>query len=327
MIAEGLISMKITLFNSDGLQTISPPDLKAFLTTQQEVVWIDIADPTPPTMALLGDIYHFHPLALEDTCNQQQRPKVEEYADHLFIIINALTEHDKTIHFHEIDIFLGKNYIVTAHTESDNIIEDVRRRIEREGNFKYRSADYLLYMVIDTVVDAYFPLLDQIEDEINQINEQLFLNPNQKTLPRLFQLRRSLSETARIASQQRDMFIILTRHEQDLINHSVLEYYFRDVYDHLLRIGDVTNSLRDNLTNTVDLYLSSSANRLNIVVNRLAVITIVTGALSVIVGFYGMNFLKTWPPFEVEWGVPFALGLMAIITITVLVVFKRWKWY
>lgn len=319
--------MKITLFNNDGLQAISPPDLKAFLTTHQEVVWIDIADPTPPTMTLIGDIYHFHPLAIEDTCNQQQRPKVEEYADHLFIIVNSLVQHGQTIHFHEIDIFLGKNYIVTAHEDSDNVVETVRHRIEREGNFKYRSADYLLYMVIDTVVDAYFPLLDTIEDEINQINEQVFHNPNQKILPRLFQLRRSLSEIARIASQQRDMFIILTRHEQDLINHSVLEYYFRDVYDHLLRIGDITNSLRDNLTNTVDLYLSSSANRLNVVVNRLAVITIVTGALSVIVGFYGMNFLKTWPPFEAEWGVPFTLMLMGGVIFSVLFLFKRWKWY
>jgi magnesium transporter len=131
----------------------------------------------------------------------------------------------------------------------------------------------------------------------------------------------------RVVGPQRDMFNVLTRRDLPFIDQNTLQYYLRDVYDHLLRITDTVNTYRDTLTGIIDLYMSAVSNRLNMVVNRLAVITVVTGALSVIVGFYGMNFLRTWPPFDDPTGVQFVIVLMALIVVLVLIVFRRLRWY
>jgi magnesium transporter len=142
-------------------------------------------------------------------------------------------------------------------------------------------------------------------------------------LRQLFELRRGLNKAWYIVGQHRDMFSILTRRAEDLItHHAVLEYYLRDVNDHLIRIGDITAVQRDNLHNIIDLYVSAQSNRLNIVVNRLAIITILIGILTVISGFYGMNFEHTWPPFSAPWGVPFVLAVMLGLVAGVMALFK-----
>ncbi|MDX1994207.1 MAG: magnesium/cobalt transporter CorA [bacterium] len=317
--------MQITLFTPEGLQTFSPPDFEQFLKSNTQVVWIDITDPTPEAMKMVGEVFNFHPLAIEDTCNQQQRPKVEEYSDHLFMIVNALTMKDKEIEFQEIDLFLGQRYIVTAHFDGEALLNDVRNRLKREGIFKHVSPDYLLYVIFDTVVDRYFPALDVIADEIDQMYERIFMQPDQKTLERLFQLRRILNEMMRVVVQHREIGISINRREQDLINHDVLKYYLRDVYDHLLWILETSHSLQQNLNTIVDMYMSGTSNRLNRVVNRLTIVTIMSGLLSVIVGFYGMNFERTWPPFNADWGVPFVVSLMIVLAVGVVVFVRRNK--
>lgn len=316
--------MHIYRFSNAGLSSITPDNPIDYLKTTADVVWVDIAKPTPAKFAELRELYHFHPLAIEDVCNHQQRPKVEEYADHLFIIINVLADHGDRLHFHEIDIFLGRRFIVTAHEGSHRLIEEVRSRINREGIFKHVSPDYLLYVIFDTVVDAYFPMLEQIDQEIENMNEEIFLRPNAKLLKRVFHLRRILNEIIRVSVQQREIGIIVNRREQDLINHDVLKYYLRDVYDHLVWIIDAANSLRESLGTAMELHISGTSNRLNRVVNRLTIITITIGVLTVISGFYGMNFERTWPPFNAPWSVPFVLLLMGVVTVTLLAVMK-WR--
>ena len=169
-------------------------------------------------------------------------------------------------------------------------------------------------------MDSYFPVLDTVGDEIEEMNEAILERPQKETLARLFQLKRTLAEMWRVAGQQRDMFSLLTRDNSHLIKEESLRYYLRDVYDHLLRISDTVNTFRDMLSNVVDLYMSAISNRLNIVVQRLTVVTIGVGVLTVISGFYGMNFEQTWPPFAADWGVPFVLVLMVLALVGIALV-------
>jgi magnesium transporter len=315
--------MEITTFDFKGLHRQIDADLKSLRTTN-DVVWIDICGATDQDFARLQKAFGFHPLAIEDTRNQHQRPKVEEYADHLFIITNNAVYHDNELGFQEIDIFLGRNYLVTIHDECSAVMSEVRRRMNNNNAFKHVSSEYLLYVLLDTIVDAYFPIMDGIDNEIEKLGEHVFEQADQKMLKRVFELKHMLNEAWYVVGQERDMFSILTRREEDLItHHDVLEYYLRDVNDHLIRIGDIIGVLREDLKNITDLYVSATSNRLNIVVNRLAIITILIGVLTVISGFYGMNFETTWPPFRADWGVLFVLGLMVALTAGLLFIF-RW---
>lgn len=315
--------MQITTFDLKGLHRLVDADLKALRNTN-DVVWIDICGATTQDLNRLQNAFGFHPLAIEDTRNEHQRPKVEEYADHLFIITNNAVFEDGDLHFQEIDLFLGRNYLVTLHDECSLVMDEVRNRMNQTNIFKHVSSEYLLYILLDTIVDAYFPILDGIDNEIEQLGEQVFEHANQKMLKRIFELKHMLNEAWYVVGQERDMFNILTRREEDLItHHDVLEYYLRDVNDHLIRVGDIIGVVREDLKNIVDLYVSSTSNRLNIVVNRLAIVTISIGVLTVISGFYGMNFEMTWPPFNADWGVLFVLGLMVVLTGGLLIVF-RW---
>jgi magnesium transporter len=320
--------MQIMVFNAIGLKEVKPIDLKSFVASNKDVLWIDIQNPTQEHLDELHKVFNFHPLALEDTRNQHQRPKVDEYTDHLFIIANHVTMGKEDIEFHELDIFLGRKYIVTLHNNGKTVINEARVRVERKALLRHLSSEFILYAIIDTLVDGFFPLLDKIDTEIEEMSETVLIDPTQEMLGRMFTLRRMLNETWRVVGQQRDMFNILTRREEDLLtHHDVLEYFLRDVQDHLIRIGDITGVLRDTLNNLVELHMTSSSNHLNKVVNRLTVITIIIGIWTVLSGFYGMNFEQTWPPFEVPWGVPFVVTMMGVLSIAALFIFKRWRLY
>jgi len=319
--------IKVNVFTADGVHEGEVDKLPALLAESGSVVWVDITTPSETDLALLRDLFHFHPLAIEDTRNQRQRPKVEEFPDHLFIIMNSAAINGDEAAFNEIDVFIGNEFLVTVHDENVALITAAQEQIVRVGRFTILSSGYLLYMLVDTVVDSYFPVLDTIDSQIEALEEEVLRQPKQELLNRMFRLKRTLSEMWRVVGHQRDMFNILTYKDHAYINYGALEYYLRDVYDHLIRINDSVNAFRDILTGLIDLYQSSVSNRLNRVVNQLAVITIIIGVLTVISGFYGMNFLKTWPPFDAEWGVWFVLVLMVALVVGVLVLFRKLKWY
>jgi magnesium transporter len=171
---------------------------------------------------------------------------------------------------------------------------------------------YLVYVVIDTLVDSYFPILDAVGDEIDTLSEYVLRDPQPALLERLFRLKRDVNELWRIAGYQRDLFVMLSRDDQRWLRDESLRYFLRDVYDHMLRASDTINALREAVSGVLDLYVTSQSNRLSLVVWRLTIFTVVIGAMTVIGGFYGMNFTQTFPPFDAPWGVPFILGLMIV---------------
>jgi magnesium transporter len=340
--------MQITVFGAKDRHDLTPADLSAQLKSGDGTIWVDMTGPTEEDVRIMEQVFGFHPLAIEDTSNQQQRPKIEEYDDHWFIILNPVamsrqelfftettpmgrkrSEESRVslldVDFHELDVFVGHNYVVTVHKDNERVIEETRRRCGR-GHLPM-SAGYLLYLLLDVAVDSYFPVLDAIGEEIDELENLILATPRQETLNRLFALKRRLNEVWRAASQQRDMFNIFTRRDLTFIDYESLQYHLRDVYDHLLRITDMSGTFRDLLTSMVDLYMTAVSNRLNMVVNRLTIITVASGAMAVITGFYGMNFLHTWPPFDSPWGVPIVLVIMVLVISLMVYTVRRLKWF
>jgi magnesium transporter len=306
--------MRVFWFADQNIEKIESPNWTELLARKDGVLWVDLAGPTIDDIKVMRDVFHFHPLAIEDTSNQRQRPKIEEYRDHLFIILNPIGEFKETLDFRELDVFVTRTAIVTVHSaDHEPIVDQVMNRCTAKIESAQKvTVGFLIYALADSVVDLYFPLLDQIGDEIEMISESVIETPRREDLNRAFRLKRALAEMWRVAGQQRDMFNVFQRQESPYINEEISRYYMRDVYDHLLRINDTVSTFRDTMSGAVDLYLSAVSNRLSIVVKRLTFVTIGIGVLTVISGFYGMNFEKTWPPFNAEWGVPFVLLLMLL---------------
>lgn len=315
--------MKVRVFQQGVWRDVDPKGLAALLEGQDAVVWADVEGPTPADVAVLRDVFRFHPLAIEDTLNQRQRPKAEEYGDHLFVILNPAESTAHGAEFRELDVFLGGRFLVTVHPEPEPVIANAERRLEALGPTAKVSASLLFYLLVDTVVDGYLPILEALGDSAETLENDLLLRPQQRHLHRLFHLKRNLIELRKIVGPQRDMFNLLTRRDLPYLDRGDLQYYLRDVYDHLLRVSDMIETYRDLLGSGLELYMSATSNRLNQVVNRLTGATVVIGALAVITGFYGMNFEHTWPPFRAVWGVPFAIVAMVATVLVIGLVLRR----
>jgi len=319
--------MKIVIFHAGSKQEALPADLPRLLEARQGTLWVDIGGPEEEDVRIMREVFRFHPLAIEDTLNQQQRPKVEEYADHLFLILNPMSFDQGQLDLRELDLFVGANYLVSVHSGEEPTLERVHQRLAEAGSAIPISPSYLMYLIMDVVIDNYFPLLDTIGEEVERIEDAVLAEPSRELLNRLFHIKRVLLEMWRIVWPQRDVFNKLAYHNLPFIDQATLRHYLRDVSDHLLWIADMVSTFRDTLSSIMDLYMSAISNRLNAVVNRLTVFALVIGVMTVVGGFYGMNFAQTWPPFAAWWGVPFVLGLMVVLTAALLVIFRKLGWY
>lgn len=311
----------------DGWRPVAEAEIADLLRAPSGTLWVDIVGPDEAGIALMRDVFRFHPLAIEDTRNQHQRPKLEEYADYLFLILNPVREDSGDADFTELDVFVGRNFVVTVRTADEPVIAETRTRLERLGHAPDLTPSLLLYTLLDATVDTYFPLLDTLEEEIETLSNSVLERPRQQALNRLFQLKNTLIDMWRVVWPQREILSNLTHHNYAFVDQAAIGPFLRDVSDHLMWIADMVTTFRDTLTGVIDLYMSAVSNRLNTVVNRLTVFTVMIGLLTVISGFYGMNFAETWPPFSAEWGVPFVLALMIGITVGLLALFRRLRWF
>ncbi|MEL7673978.1 MAG: magnesium/cobalt transporter CorA [Chloroflexota bacterium] len=311
----------------DGWRPVAEAGIADLLRAPSGTLWVDIVGPDEAGIALMRDVFGFHPLAIEDTRNQRQRPKLEEYADYLFLILNPVREDSGDADFTELDVFVGRNFVVTVRTADEPVIAETRTRLERLGHAPDLTPSLLLYTLLDATVDTYFPLLDTLEEEIETLSNSVLERPRQQALNRLFQLKNTLIDMWRVVWPQREILSNLTHHNYAFVDQAAIGPFLRDVSDHLMWIADMVTTFRDTLTGVIDLYMSAVSNRLNTVVNRLTVFTVMIGLLTVISGFYGMNFAETWPPFSAEWGVPFVLALMIGITVGLLALFRRLRWF
>jgi len=319
--------MQIFRLSKQGFEIKTAADLPALLTTEDDsVFWVDMDSPSAEDVRTMLEVFLFHPVAVEDTRNHEQRPKIEEYPGYLFMIVNPVSMVNDELDFRELDLFVGRNYVVTVHIGAESVVEEAHRRLGNPVVLPQISVSYVMYTLLDVVVDGYFPIMDTIEEEINELEDVILSRSKQESLSRVFTLKRMLLHLWRVVWPERDMLNTLTQpHVLSFIanNNNADQFYLRDVSDHLFRIADMVSTFRDTLTSVIDLYMSSVSNRLNRVVNRLTVITLGFGLLAVITGFYGMNFELTWPRFNDPRGVPFVLLLVTAVLVIIVAVLRR----
>lgn len=314
--------MRATYFTKQEQQDVAPEDIRQVLLSDEGALWVDITISDEDDMALLKQIFEPHPLTLEDLYHQQQRPKVEEFTDHLFIILNPFVSLSSESMFRELSLFVGKNYVVTAHMADEPLIDEIRRRLEPGRSGLSMSATHLLYIVFDTVLDGYLPALEVIETRMEALGTEVLQRPDPEILTQIFELQRQTNQFWWVVWPQQDISNTITNHDIVFTDQKSL-YYLRDISDHLARIRSSLQVDRDALTSLIQIYISSTSNRLNVSVRRLTMLTIGVGIFAVFSGFYGMNFERTWPPFDAPWGVPVVLLMMVMTALVALTVLSR----
>jgi magnesium transporter len=284
------------------------------------ISWYHISDPNSPALDELAKRFQLHPLQIEDCRHRPQRAKLEEHGQYMFVVLKHL--HDaKQVEFDDVDSFVGRDYLVTVSSNEPAFLSRVRARAEevQEGR-----PDKVFYMLVDEIVDAYMPVLDQIADLTEQVEDKVLERPNPEMLRSIFDLKRGLIEFRRITSGMREVVNGIIRREHGIVGDD-LDPYFRDVYDHLVRTVDLIETYRDLLSGSLDIYLSAVANRTNEVMKVLTVYGTISIPLVVITGFFGMNLHIPW--MNSPHGLWYACGLMATSTLLVLLYFRRKHWF
>ncbi len=284
------------------------------------LAWYHIDDPKSPALDELARRFSLHELQIEDCRHRPQRAKAEEHEQYIFVVAKHLHAQDR-LKFDDLDIFVGRDYLITVSSGDRDFLTKV---VERATQDKVARLDKLFYYLLDTVVDAYMPVLDDIAEDTNDVESLVLERPEPGILRHVFELKRNLIEFRRISSGMREVVNAIIRREGGIMGDD-LDPYFRDVYDHLVRTVDLIETYRDLLTGSLDIYLSAVANRTNEVMKVLTIYGTIALPLVIITGFFGMNLKLPWT--ESVHGTLFAIGLMVASTLLILLYFKRKHWF
>lgn len=275
----------------------------------------------------LGTAFGLHPLVMEDIVNTHQRPKIEDYGEYLFLVMKAVSRKDpgQSLMVEQVSLIVGKNFVLCFLEGNDDPFVDLRGRLRNEkGRLRKMGCDYLTYAHLDTIVDQYFPLLEQLGEDIEQLEEELIAHADRGTLRMLHGFKQEMILLRRAIWPLRDVLSHLERGDSTLI-HSSTHIYLRDVYDHTIQLIETTETYRDMLGGMMDIYLTSLSNKLNETMKVLTVIATIFIPLTFIVGIYGMNF-EVMPELEWPWGYPLVMSLMLVLAIGMLWAFRKKHW-
>ena len=313
---------KVDLF--EGTDHVGPPPPGV-------VRWIDLQSQDEAQLELLRERFNFHPLAIEDCAHEDQRPKLEEYKDHIFLVTQGFAcagTRVEALELQELHTFLGDGWMVTVHLGSIAALEKTWRRLSGEPKLLERGVDFAYYLVADGIVDDNFPILDHIADELEELEDAVLSTPKRADLQRIFHLKHHLVSMRRVLSPQRDVLGMLAKRGDSRVSERTA-LYLRDVYDHLVRINESIESNRDLLGNALDAYLSAVGQRTNEIMKALTLMSAVFLPLAFVVGFFGQNF-QDMPGFH-DWtthdGLMWVMiGACIAIPITMLVWFRMKRW-
>ena len=304
------------------LEEISREAATDLLSRRDANLWLHFDTPTEEELDFLKENFAIHHLTIEDIVNQNQRPKIEPFENYVYLAIHPLRREAKwEIEPSELDLLLGRGWIVSVHYGPLPGLIDNSQLHERIPAALARGADFLLYTLVDLVVDSYFPVMDDVEDEIDSLEDRLLLRAHPGVMNRLLSLKRSIVHIRRAVTPQREVLNQLTRHDFPFVRPENL-VYFRDVYDHLIRIAEELDSLRDILSSVLEIHLASTSNQLNATMKRLTAYGTIFVAITAIAGIYGMNF-KFMPELEWRYGYFVVLGVMAAISLGLYFYFKK----
>jgi magnesium transporter len=302
--------------------------LPELLADEKAVIWVDMEQPTEADEHILLDVFQFHPLTVEDCRENRHYPKIEEFPNYLYFIVHGVTADTSPDRFNtiELDGFLGPNYVITYHHEMFRSITNVKKQLSTSPVTCQRGPAFLLHQILDQIVDFYSPVLDDFDERIDQLEDNIFSlrRPNDEILEQIMELKRSVLRLRRISAKQMDIFYRMSRGEVHLIPQPMLPFY-RDIYDHLIRVTDLAESYRDLIGGALEAYLSVVSNRMNEIMKVLTIFSAVMLPLTFLAGVYGMNF-DNIPELHTRYGYFGIWIVMIAVAVIMLSLFWRAGW-
>jgi len=315
--------------NGKRLGDIPVEDISDYVVRPECFVWVALSDPTQEEMDQMSEEFHLHPLAVEDAHQGHQRPKIEEYDDSLFVVLHTLEwaseEAGAALQGGEVDIFVGTNYILSVRHRTHKGFANIRARAEREPELLRHGSGYVLYALMDTIVDRYFPILDGVESELEQIEERIFGSSTARSnIESLYGLKQKLMVLKHAIEPMMEVTSKLFGGRVPLVCSGIQEY-FRDVYDHLHRIHTTTEGIRDMVTTAIQVNLGLISISENEVTKKLAAWAAIIAVPTMVAGIYGMNF-KHMPELDWVYGYPVSIAVMVAIDIWLYLRFRKARW-
>ncbi len=328
-------SDQITVFyrTADGVISRATDDgaLKQALADAGGLLWVDIVVREEPDVSVLRDVFGFHPLTIEDCLSPVVDPaKIDEYPNYIFVIVQAVTnfEAEGELKPVEVDFYLGTNFVVSCRREPVPAIDQFRERCRRDDNLLNHSADWILHGLLDALVDEYLPIVDAIDDTIDVLESEVLHHPDTRLLQRIMLIKRNALRLRRATIPQRDIMNRLSRGEFARFISDERAIYYRDIYDHLVRVEYLVEALRDLADGALNTYLSVVSNRLNEVMKVLTGATVIFLPGALIAGIYGTNFPAghVWPPYSSEWGFAAVVLVIIFMIVAMLFYFRYRSW-
>lgn len=324
--------IRTVCFPHNGAPIQDPPAdmVREALRSANDLVWISLENPSDDEVdAVLREQCHFHHLAIEDCISQgYQPPKVDDFGSYIFVIVHAIVPETSfgTLDTMELNLFLAKNYLVTCYRDpAMPPVAKIWDLVSKDERLYHNGADFLCHAILDVLVDEYMPVIDAMDDEIDVLEDKVLARPEPEILDRILNIKHAVMSLRRIINPQREVINRLSRDEFTVIDQQS-RIYFRDIYDHLVRIQDLTESMRDIIAGTMDIYLSSNSLRLNEVMKALTVVSTIFLPLSFLASVFGMNF-RFFPILNHPLGYYAAWLIFIAIALGMLYVFRKRRWF
>jgi magnesium transporter len=320
----------VTIFvHKDGKTEQATSIDRAWLAAASSVVvWVDLAAPSIPESVILSDTFAFHPLSVEDAMSARQYPKAEAYDGYFYVILHGIDFRVRGKHrfiTHDIDFFVGPNYLVTVHDGDSEAIGELRDHATRNAKIVGEGPVALLHRIVDAMVDSYRPEMDKLDDRLDDLEKKIFDDPNPKLVRQILDEKRQIASLRRIVTPQRDVVSRLAR--RDFLDVTTeMSFRFRDIYDHLVRLADDVMIFQDRINGMLDAHLANVSNRLNEVMKVLTVLTTIFMPLTLLAGLYGMNVPLPHLPGGAGAQFWWICGVMAATIVVMLVMFRRNRW-
>ena len=301
--------------------------IRAAFQSGEGLLWMDMCDAGAEDGRLLEEVFNFHHLAVEDCLSRHvHTPKIDDFGDHLFIVVHGINYATQTeiVETTELRVFLGTHLVVSVHDHPLYSVDSVRKRVEDDGRPMRRGTALLAHALIDSLIDNIMPTLDAMSTRADEIEEEVIRNPNRTTLEAILLLKRSAAQLQRIATPQRDVLNRLSRRDFPVIPDEALIFY-RDIYDHILRIEELNHSVRDRGGDALSTYMSSVANRQNETMRVLSIVATIFLPMMLVAGIYGMNF-DYMPELYWKWSYFVVLGFVASVIVGALLWFRARNW-
>ena len=296
------------------------------LSNPGALLWVDIEDPEDLDVECLLEVFELHPLTVEDCIMPNLRPKIEDFERYLFVVLQGLRRNEKgRLVPLELDLCVGSNFLITVRSEPIRVLDEDRIRVEKKSPIIKRGADFLFYSLADSIIDSYFPILDEVEARVDELETRLLADSTQATLQELFGVYNELMILRRTLSPHREVLSRLNRGDIPFIKPANA-IYFRDIYDHLLRMSDLVDSCREVTTMALEAYATIVSNRLNEIMKTLTAIATLALPLIVVTGIYGMNFSEHTFLLRFQWAFHLLSAALVLSLPVMFYCFRKYRW-